>query len=345
VRVLVVHPGPAFSVADVHAGLVKGLRANGVQVFDFNFGDRLNLYSMIELEVEGERRKAFDHEGAIRLAAESLLGELYKFWPDVIVIVSTFFMPPIILEVLEKRPHHTVAWFTESPYEDRQQLQVAEHVDTVVVNDPLNLGVYRQVNPRSYYFPHSYDPDLHCPGPKVPEFECDFAFVGTGFPSRVEFFEACDFDGIEVRLAGNWQIVEDSPITKYLIDDLGVCCPNDRTVDIYRSCKASANVYRQEINEGGRNDGVAAGPREIELAATGTFFLRSPRPESDRLFPMLPTFTDPGDFIDRLRWWLAHDSEREAAAASARDVVADRTFDKSTARLLRLVDGAPKTVR
>lgn len=33
-----------------------------------------------------------------------------------------------------------------------------------------------------------------------------------------------------------------------------------------------------------------------KLAACGTFFARDPRPEGDELFPMLPTFTDPGEF-------------------------------------------------
>jgi spore maturation protein CgeB len=258
-------------------------------------------------------------------------------------LVSTFFVNPAILAVLERRPHHTVAWFTESPYEDEQQARVAAHVDTVIVNDPLNLELYRSVNPRSYYFPHSHDPDIHRPGPAVPEYVCDFAFVGTGFPSRVAFFEDCDFDGLEVRLAGNWQMMDDwSPIQKFLIHEPGICCPNETAVDIYRSTKASANIYRREINEGGRNDGLAVGPREVELAACGTFFLRESRPEGDALFPMLPTFDGPGELSESLRWWLRHDAKREAAAASARSLVADRTFDASAARLLRIVEGAAK---
>ena len=51
-RVLVVHPGPKFSVADVHHGLVKGLRANGCQVGIFNLDDRLDFYAAAHVELE-----------------------------------------------------------------------------------------------------------------------------------------------------------------------------------------------------------------------------------------------------------------------------------------------------
>lgn len=40
-RILVVHPGPNFSVADVHDGWVEALRSLGCEVASFNSDDRL----------------------------------------------------------------------------------------------------------------------------------------------------------------------------------------------------------------------------------------------------------------------------------------------------------------
>ena len=74
------------------------------------------------------------------------------------------------------------------------------------------------------------------------------------------------------------------------------------------------------------------------MAACGLFFLRDPRPESDEVFPMLPTFASPEDAGEQLRWWLAHDSEREAASAAALDAISDRTFDRNAKSLLRLLN-------
>lgn len=346
-KVLVVEPGPHFSVADVSAGLAKGLRANGVEVGVLNLADRLNFYDNTYIAREGgEFVKALSREDAIRMAAKGIEQVCYEWWPDIVIVVSGFFIPPEIWGVLARRPHHTVLWCTESPYEDDRQLRPAEYVNTVIVNDPLNLEQFRRVNPRTWYMPHSYDPDRHHPGRAAPSLKCDFSFVGTGFPSRIEFFEKVDWTGIVPKFAGNWSLVDDdSPLKPHLMFDKTQCFDNADAARLYRSSKVTANLYRKETSEAGSADGWAIGPREVELAACGAFFLREPRPEGDRLFPMLPTFTTPVEFQDLLREWLARPRLRTSAAASARAAVTDRTFPNTAAKLLRLVENAPTVVR
>ena len=112
---------------------------------------------------------------------------------------------------------------------------------------------------------------------------------------------------------------------------------NNETIAVYRSTKMGANFYRTE-NTSGILSGVAMGPREVEMAATGLPFLRDPRPEGDELFPMLPTFDSPGDFGEKLRWWLDHPKARQKAADGARSAVAVKTFRHTTAQFLRLLE-------
>lgn len=345
-KVLVVHPGPHFSVADVHRGLLKGLNANGVDAREFNLHDRLNFYSEATLVRDGEYVKAFSADAAISMAAKGMEAVLYEWWPDVVIIVSGFFIPPEIWGILARRPHHVVLWCTESPYEDSKQAQAAEYADTVVLNDPANLQSFQQhTNPRTFYFPHSYDPDVHHPRVPDPELLSDFAFVGTGFPSRLEFFEAVDWSGLKVNIGGNWQMLTGkSPLAPFLVHDRDQCIDNADAVRLYTSAKVNANLYRQEVTEGSHADGWAMGPREVELAASGCFFLRDPRGEGDELFPMLPTFTSPEEFSSLLRYWVTHDTERKSAAAAAQVAVADRTFTNTAKRLLRIVDGVGKPV-
>jgi hypothetical protein len=111
------------------------------------------------------------------------------------------------------------------------------------------------------------------------------------------------------------------------------CLDNSEAVRLYQSCKASLNLYRREAQRPELSAGWSMGPREVELAACGTFFLRDPRGEGDELFPMLPTFTEPGEVRPLLNRWLTHDREREKAAEKARAAVVDRTF-KNHARWL-----------
>jgi spore maturation protein CgeB len=329
-RVLVVRPGPNFSVQDVADGWVTGLRAKGCDVLDFNFDDRLNFYSAAHVPKDGELVQAFDPAEAAVMASKGIEIAAYEFWPDVVVIVSGFFVPPATYNLLRSRGHKVVLLHTESPYEDDRQVDRAKFADLNILNDPTNLDRFPK---GTIYVPHAYDPARHFPRPATDRAASDFCFVGTGYPSRMEFLEAVDWKGIDVALAGQWKgLGSASPLREFVVHDLEECCPNDLTVELYASTKASVNLYRKEATHSA--DGWAMGPREVELAATGTFFLREPRPESDELLSMLPTFTDPGDFEDQLRWWLDHDDARIEASRLARLAVADRTFDANAARLL-----------
>lgn len=335
-RALVVRPGPAFSVADVANGWVKGLQANRVEVIDFPFDDRMGFYATAHIDRDGEMVRVFENpEHAARLAADGILAAAYKLWPDIVIIISGFFVPPDTYHLLRSRGHKVVLLHTESPYEDDRQLLRAAHATLNVLNDPTNLHRFEEVGP-SVYIPHAYDPEVHHPRPADPDAASDFCFVGTGYQSRIDFLERVDFTDIDVALAGNWKATTpDSPLRKHMAHDLDECCPNDQTAVLYASTKVSANLYRKEATES--SDGWAMGPREVELAAIGTFFLREPRGESDELLHMLPTFDSPGDFSEKLRWWLAHDTTRKEAARLARLAVADRTFASHAARLLRLI--------
>lgn len=338
-RVLLLRPGPNFSVQDVAFGWRDGLTEIGVTVADCNFDERLDFYASAHIDRsagDGEWVKAFDRDDAVHLAADSVLADCYKFLPDVAVIVSGFFVPAETVDLLRKRGVKIVYLFTESPYEDDHQLRRAAFGDLCILNDPTNLEQFRQVCPQTFYIPHAYDPKKHYPGAGDPERASDFAFVGTGFPSRIEFFEQVDFSGIDALFGGMWLgLDEDSPLNALLAHKREFCIDNTETADVYRSTKTSLNLYRREASAAGMEAGWAMGPREVELAACGTFFLRDPRPESDDVFPFLPTFTDPGEVRPLLDWALAHDAERETAALKARAAIADRTFQAHAAWLAR----------
>jgi hypothetical protein len=217
-------------------------------------------------------------------------------------------------------------------------LALAQHCDLVLLDDPTNLERFREVT-RAEYFPQCYRPGVHRPGPPVDDMACDLGFVGTGFPSRVRFFEALDLRGIDTILAGNWQLLhEASPLRPFVVHKLDECLDNERAADLYRSARVGLNLYRREASQAATAAGVATGVREVEMAACGLLFLRDPRPEGDELLAMLPTFGSPEEAGEQLRWWLAHDDDREAAARKACEAVADRTFDALAARLLRLLD-------
>lgn len=336
-RALVIEPGPHYSVKDVYDGLTRGLQAQGVQTVPFPLGDWVELYSQVELVRDGEYRRVFEYEAACRMAATRIKAAMWDCGADVVVIVSSFFIPPDIFVNLRERKRHVVLWLTESPYEDARQVPMAPYADTVIVNDPINLDAFKRANPRSFYLPQSHDPAIHHANGRIARH--DFVFVGTGYESRVELFEKVDWSGIDARFAGNWHLLkDDSPLTPLLVDAREHCIDNTDTADLYRASITSANLYRKEAMADDLTEGWAIGPREVELAACGTWFAREPRGEGDQLFPLLPTFTEAGELGDLIRWALTHEYERQHAIDEARAAVAERTFVNTAAELLRLID-------
>lgn len=335
-----VEPGVDFSVADVHRGWVAAFRQLGCEVVDFNLNDRLNVYSAVHVQdADGQWVRPFDAVGAATIAAKGIEMAAFEVWPDLVMVTSGFYVPPVIYDLLRARRMTVVLNYLEAPYEDGRMADLAAHVDLMLINDPTNLDQFRTVNPRTYYMPAAYDPAVHCPGPVLPDAVSDFAFVGTGFPSRVAFLEQVDWAGIDVALAGNWQsLTDESPLRKMVAHDIDCCCDNTEAVDLYRATKASANLYRREGAGPDMAPGQAwaVGPREIELAATGTFFLRDARAEGDALFPMLPTFDGPDDFADKLRFFLRRDDLRGELAGRARAAITGRSFISNARELLRL---------
>ena len=347
-RWLLIHPGPSWSVADVFNGWSEALTGLGEQVEEYELDARLRFYGGTLAET-GELlpcgcpgvRKFLDREQAIQLAVDGILGAAYRWWPDVILCVSAFFVPPWLLQVLRARGHKIVMLMTESPYQDDFQLKMAEHADLSLLNDPVNLSAYREIGPAEYV-PHAYRPEIHYPAAPGTEPEYDLAFVGTGFPSRARFFSQMDLAGLNVRLSGLWMdLPEDSPMRDWTATESDDCIDNDETAEIYRRARTGINVYRQESEDTHAGEGWAMGPREVEMAASGLWFARDPRPESDALFPMLPSFGSPGEASDQIRWALTHPAERAEAAAKARAAVADRTFTEHAKQLLRLLDRQP----
>ena len=335
-RILVVHPGPNFSVQDVHDGWVEGFEELGHEVQSYNLGDRLTWAAIAHLGMDdGTYIKAFPKpESVYSFAISGLPQACLYWWPQVIVFISGFTVDPQFLEVCRGRGIKTACVMTESPYEESRQLLIAPHFDAVALNDPTNIGQYSTLT-TAVYTPHAYRPEIHHEGEAHEDYLSDCVFVGTGYPSRVAFLERCNFDGIDLALAGNWQNVP-TVLADRVVHDIEDCIDNVQTAELYRGAKTSFNIYRTE-NNGDISDGAdgwSVGPREIELAASGTWFARQSRGESDELFPMLPTFNSPEELGELIRWALENPVERQIAAEQAKRVVTDRTFPNNARKLL-----------
>jgi spore maturation protein CgeB len=352
-RVLIIQPGPDFSVHDVHEGWLEALRELGCETQSYNLNDRLIFYanSMLPTGKYDEAglqivRNAMTEDQAILAATQNMSHPILWMWPDVVLFISGFFLTAPWFQMLRDRRIKTAILNTESPYQDEEQLVRGQLADLNLLNDPANLERFREAT-AAEYMPHAFRPSVHYPrtGPRDPAKASDLCFIGTAFKSRVEFFEqlAAGLNGTDILIGGSdWGSVgASSPLAKYVGSDQGEpdCVDNPQAAELYRHAKMGLNLYRRETEEHGSWHGWSMGPREVEMAAIGLPFLRDPRPEGDEVLRMLPTFTGPEDAAEQLRWWLAHDRERQLAADRARLAVQDRTFTANARRFLTILDG------
>jgi hypothetical protein len=169
-RILLVHPGPDFSVADVHNGWYKGLKKQGHEVMVYNTNERLTFYGNALMPTNDrvpcshgrvETKQAMESEQVIQHATAGLMESCYLFWPDVIFFISAFFQNAATLQVLRKRNHKIVMLHTESPYQDDEQMMRGQFADLNLLNDPVNIEAWKELDVPVKYAPHSYDPDVH----------------------------------------------------------------------------------------------------------------------------------------------------------------------------------------
>jgi glycosyltransferase involved in cell wall biosynthesis len=329
---------------------VEALEGLGCDVMEYNLNDRLIFYNMALIDT-GEKdeeglplvRSAMTREQAWLAAMQGLSHMVLDMDPDIILFISAFFASAVTLRLLRRRGYKVVILHTECPYQDTEQVMRGAFASLNLVNDPASLPQFQALGPAEY-MPHGYRPDIHYPrtGRRDEKLASDFIFIGSAFASRKAFFESMDLTGIDTLIGGaDWGSLEpDSPLVPFVgtIQGAPDCVDNPQTAELYRNAKVGINFYRREAEENAIQ-GVAMGPREVELAACGLFFLRDPRPESDEVFgQVLPAFDSPEDASDKLRFWLTRDGLRDKRAAQAREAIEDRTFANHARRLLKLVE-------
>jgi hypothetical protein len=301
----------------------------------FELDKLLDYFAYAYTDRNGEIVKAHTETEAIQLAAGQIKAACYDWWPDLVLVVSGFFMYPQLIDIMRDRHRHVVLLCTESPYEDEAQLQKAAWYDGVVLNDPTNLDAFAEVcDGPALYAPHAYDPAVHYRAPA--KRHADVSWIGTCYPSRAAFLEQVDWSGLDVSFGGNFKDAPES-LLRFVGHEPEECVDNDVTAEVYRGSLASFNIYRAETNGqlSDSADGWAMGPREVEMARCGLWFARQSRPESDEVFPMLPTFSDPQELGDQLRWAIANPEARMMAVERAFAAVEDRTFPNNARALLQ----------
>ncbi len=342
-RILLVHPGASWSIADVWRGIRDAMLRQGVEVIDYAMDGRMAVAGKwldTAWKAGGRREPMPNSADQMYFATTGVLERALRFEVDWVFIISAMYFHPDVLIMLRRARIRTAALFTEGPYDDAEQLRIAPYVECCWVNERASLPAFRKVQPATWYYQNAIDPVRHRPGAEDDDEEVlahDVVFVGTGFWERCQLLASVDWSGIDFGLYGAWELLGSrSRLRKHVRGNIQ---PNDRTAALYRRAKLGLNLHRTSIDFGRDMPQIegaeSMNPRCYELAAAGLPFATDYRAEVPEVFgDLVPTFTNGSELraiLDRL---LHDDQERARIAAALPACVAGHTFDRRVAEML-----------
>jgi len=337
VRVLLCEPGANTSTLDVSAGLCYGLKHHGITVVPYRLDQRID-FSRKWLHIMWRQKKKDDPtlekpkpQDVMYHAGVGAMEMALRHQVDVVLVVSAMLMHPDVVVMMKRAGLRVVVLFTESPYDEAQELRMAALVDGCWTNERTSVPTFAKVNPRVGYLPHAWHPERHFISARslgeIPSH--DVVFVGSGFPERITWFNSIDWAGIDLGLYGTWKGLGLKPQVKACLR--GAQVTNDMASSLYRRAKIGLNLYRT-LQGYGRNavritHAESLSPRAYELAACGTFHLSDARAEVREVFgDLVPTFSTPNEAEALIRQWLADADGRTRVSARLPACVAESSW-------------------
>ena len=249
-----------------------------------------------------------------------LLAQAARFEPDIIWLSgdNRVVLPETLARL--KREHSCKVIYVSgvSPivFSHAIERDAAPLYDLVLVNDFYHGVQWQELGAkRVECLPYvGVDPELHFPQPitDVPrEYLCDVGFVGTLVPDNLYSGRVAALESLSDFDLGVWSVhdVPKSLQRFYRGEALG-----ERMLQVLSSVKISINVHGDFMRYGGNM-------RLFESAALGAFQIVDDLPGVRRWFTPgehLVTFADVADLREKVRYYLAHDDEREQIAAAGR---------------------------
>lgn len=323
-KVLAVHPGATFSVADVYYGLMPELSKHGMEIIHYPMNRAIGIairYCEL-LYKKGFQQNPPTQSDIQYVAGVFSLDRALHYDVDWVFVVSAMWFHPDYLIKLKRAGRKIAILFTESPYEEFSEETRIHYADAVFTNERTTAERWARIHPNVHYLPHAYDPIKHRPEPPEDEPDVprhDVVFVGTGWAERIALFQSIDWSGIDFGLYGNWgKIPSRARLRRYLIPGP---VPNEYTAALYRHAKIGINLHRAHPSAESLN------PRAYELAACGVFTLSDDRMEVGEHFgDLMPTFETAADLERLIRQYLADDLGRERITRRLPEAVAGDTF-------------------
>lgn len=335
-RILLISPGTIHSTYDCYKYYLDAMKENTDigEVQGFNYHN-LMMYHTESMKKYFPHYSVEDRNSIVSVrAARELLLDIITFRPDVVFVVAGGLIPIEVYKQIRlvreelNRKFAIAIYLTECPYLDREQKSFADYADVLFLNDKYSLKFFDpKGNHYIEYLPHSYNPKVHNTGIGnsdlyEQDYKSDVFFGATAFRERVDMMASIEWDGIDLRLVGNWDEWADteagSKLQPFAIPDSRYL-HNSEYAKYYRNTKIALNVHRTRSDINGDtpqldnySDAYSIGPRIYEAVACGAFVLTDYRKEAEDLFgDTIEFFENDQQMEEKIRYWLDPQNEQE----------------------------------
>lgn len=261
--------------------------------------------------------------GALGSFSRKVVGLCQEFRPE---IVLTTGFSPVSAEALEQIGRigvYRVNFLTDDPWNPRQHspwfLRAVQNYDEVLSTRRANLDDLRRLGCHGVsYLPFGFAANMHFPeelsAERKRQMESDVVFAGGGDSDRVPYIAALNQAGFRVGLYGGYW--DRFPETRQLTQGL-------KPPGIVREAVAAAKVALCLVRRANR-DGVCM--RTFEVPAMGGCMIVEKTAEHVELFgpegQAVLYFESIPEMVEKTRWLIDHDSERERLRAAGYQLIA-----------------------
>lgn len=284
---------------------------------------------------KASRRIGFLRQRSKKALARKILDAADRFAPEILLSIKGSYIKPGLLRFVQSRGISTVCWFPENaanePYATWVRT-VGPLWDHFLSFDSAILGqMPSDERAKIGVLPFGASPEGFDPGELTEgdrrKYSCDVAFIGAPYPDRVALLERVRDRNLKIW---GWMGWKNTPMAQYWHGPLDA----RESGKVYRLAKICVGTNVAPLTNG-------ANCRTYEIAAAGGFQLSDEPADLHKSFSIgteLDVFHSPGEFEEKVRYWLAHDEERRRVAQAGHErLLRDHTLRKRMKQLIAMV--------
>lgn len=265
-----------------------------------------------------------------------IIDELNKNEISAIIVIAGYNILPQTYELIKSKKIKLIAWIGDDPFKKTDVLNNIGYFDKVFLTDEEWTNLTKYIYPKAEFLPHAADPEVFYPITPKRKYENDFVFVGSSYFStpdgllRTEILKTLFENGFNIKLYGDsgWKkLFSKYPFLEKIF--MNKIVEPEELNDIYNSTKIVLNIHSSELKSG-------TNQRTFEIASAGAFQLVDYQRPIEELFEgSIVTFNSLSDLVEKAKYYLTHNKEREEMAERARNVVINKhTYQHRINKLL-----------